>query len=125
MPGESTLPAELDLLPSAGKVAGTEGYKPHAFMGLVELTDCLYAEYSLDGEEPWQGFVVLPEASASVWEGLSAEWASTEIGALTAYYREVPYLGFMGVVRTDRGLFGVSGSANEVELQERLGRFLP
>jgi hypothetical protein len=125
LPGETSLPAELDLLPSDGKVAGTEGYKPEAFMGLVELTDCLYAEYSLGGEEQWQGFVVLPEAAAAVWQGLSAEWTSMEIGSLPVFYREVPYLGFMGVVRTDAGLFGVSGAADEAGLRERLGRFVP
>jgi hypothetical protein len=125
LPGGTAVPTELDLLPSEGKVAGSEGYKPSAFMGLVELTDCVYAEYANEGGEPWQGFVVLPEAASAVWDGLSADWIPMELGTVPVLYREVPYLGLVGVARTDTGLFGVSGAANEAELRDRLGRFVP
>ena len=125
LPGEPSIPAEMDLLPTDGKLAGTEGYKPDAFLGLVELTDCIFAEYGGEGAEPWQGFVVLPEAAASVWEGLSAEWSSMELGTLPVLYREVPYTGLVGVARTETGLYGVAGAADEAELRDRLGRFVP
>jgi hypothetical protein len=125
LPGETTVPAEMELLPAFGKVEGSEGYKPDAFLGLVELTDCIFAEYALEGGEPWQGFVVLPEAAGSVWESLSAEWTPMELGGLSVLFREVPYLGLVGVAQTEAGLFGVSGAAGEAELRDRLGRFVP
>ena len=125
LPGESSLPEEFAFLPQDGKVAGTEGYKPHAYLGLVELSHCIFADFSNEGEEAWEGFVVIPEAASSVWDGVSADWTGFEIGTLQAYYREVPYVGFVGVAMTDAGLFGVGGAADEAELRDRLGRFVP
>lgn len=120
LPGESSLPTELDLLPQPGKLPGTEGYKPEAFLGQALLRDCLYAEYAGEGEESWQGFVVLPEAAGSVWDALSRDWQSVEHDGRTVLFSEIPYSGFAGVVRTDDGLFGVSEAADQAEMLARL-----
>jgi hypothetical protein len=40
-------------------------------------------------------------------------------------FREVPYMGLVGVARTETGLYGVAGAADEAELRDRLGRFVP
>ena len=121
--GAADPPAELALLPQQGKVAGTEGYKRQAFLGQTELTDCLYAEYGGEGEEPWQGFTVLPEAASTVWEALGA-WESVESGGRTVRFTEVPYVGFVGVARTDAGVFGVSGAADPAGMLLRLGNLI-
>jgi hypothetical protein len=123
LPGESTLPQELGLLPPGGKVEGTESYQAEGFLGLAELTDCISAEYAGDGDETWQGFVVRPEAAQSVWEALT-EWESVERNGLEVRFREVPYRGFVGAARTDHGLFGVSGADDREALVERLEAFV-
>jgi hypothetical protein len=58
LPGSTTLPSELGLLPEDGKVAGSEGYQREGFLGLTELPGCVYAEYSEAADGTWQGFVV-------------------------------------------------------------------
>ena len=124
LPGQTSLPSELQLLPSIGKVDGTEAYQAEAFLGLTELTDCVFAEYAAEGEEPWQGFVIIPEAATSVWETLSGEWESLEHDGSTVLFKEVPYRGFVGVVRTDGGTYGVSGAADQDQLVARLDGFV-
>ncbi len=110
-------------MPTEGKIAGTEAYQAEAFLGLTELTDCLFADYAGDGEESWQGFVILPDAASSVWEALAGEWESVEHEGTTVLFREVPYRGLVGVMRTGEGVFGVSGAADQEGLLARLGGF--
>ena len=114
------MPQEFSLLPEAGKVAGSEGYQPGSFLGLTELTDCVYADYVGRDGVTWQGFVVLPTAASGVWDALADTWESFELDTLTVRFREVPYSGLVGVTRTDAGLFGVAGAADESQLRERL-----
>lgn len=123
LPGEGSLPPEFGLLPSGGKIQGTDAYQAEAYLGLTELTDCVFAEYGAEGEEAWQGFVVLPEASSSVWETLAGQWSSADLNGAEVLFREVPYRGFVGVMRTERGMFGVSGAADQAALLGRLEAF--
>ena len=128
LPGQTVYPAELELLAQNGKVAGSEGYKREGFLGLTELTHCLYAEYAGEHDETYQGFVVLPppgSSPASTWDALAGAWESMEHGGRTILYTEVPYSGLVGVVETDRSLVGVSGAADEAELLKRLEGFVP
>jgi hypothetical protein len=126
LPGETTYPSELGLLPENGKIAGTEGYQRRGFLGLTELNDCIYAEYGGEGEATWQGFVVpdSPESS-SIWDMLAEQWESLEHGGRTVLFRETPYRGLVGVTRTERGIWGVSGAADQAELLSRLDGFVP
>ena len=123
LPGEGSMPPEFGLLPSDGKLAGTDAYQAEAFLGLTELTDCVFAEYGADEGEPWQGFVVLPEAASSVWGTLVGQWTSADLGGAEVLFREVPYRGFVGVMRTDSGMFGVSGAEDQAALLARLDEF--
>jgi hypothetical protein len=124
LPGEGTLPPEFSLLPETGRVPGSEGYQPRSFLGLAELTDCVFAEYRGDGGSAWEGFVVLPEASSQVWEAVASEWDSMDYQGATIRYREVPYSGLVGIMMTDDGLMGVSGAADEGQMQERLSQLI-
>jgi len=124
LPGTAGLPAELASLPQNGMVAGTHGYQPESFLGLTELTDCLYAEYSLDGEESWQGFAFLPEVASARWEELSERWEASETQGFPVLFREVPYTGFVGAIQTGDGIIGVSGAADQAELLARLEALL-
>jgi hypothetical protein len=120
LPGDTVMPQEFSLLPEAGKVAGSEGYQPVSYLGLAELNSCLYANYEATDGEIWDGFVVLPSAAATVWDALADRWQTLEHDGHTILFREVPYSGLVGVTRTDAGLFGVSGAADEDALRERL-----
>jgi len=124
LPGDTSPPAELDLLPQGGKLPGTEGYKPKAYLGRAELTDCLYAEYSREGEAGWEGFVVLPESAGNVWEALTGSWERTELGGETVLYTEVPYSGFVGVARREDILMGVAEAADRDQMLARLEGFI-
>lgn len=124
LPGETAPPSELDLLPVEGRVAETEGYKPLAFLGRAELTGCLYAEYSRGGEESWQGFVVLPSASASVWDAVSGSWDSVEVNGEAVYFTEVPYSGFVGVMKRGDQVFGVAEAMDQAQMVARLEGFM-
>jgi hypothetical protein len=123
LPGEAVMPPEFSLLPEEGKVAGSEGYQPGSLLSLAELTDCIYADYEGSDGATWGGFVVLPSAASNVWEALADRWESFEHDGHTVLFREVPYSGLVGVTRTDSGMFGVSGAADETQLRERLGVF--
>ncbi len=124
LPGQAGLPSELDLLPETGKVPNTEGYQRRGFLGLAELTNCVYADYAGEGEATWQGFVVLPIAASAVWEVIEGEWRSIDHDGAVVLYREVPYVGLVGVTRTDTALVGASGAADEAELLSRLSALL-
>lgn len=123
LPGQATLPTELGLLPEEGMVAGSEGYQREGFLGLTELPGCVYAEYSDNGDETWQGFVVLPPAGSSpgtVWDTLAEDWTSLDVDGLTVLYRDIPYRGLVGVAMSDGSIVGVSGAADQEELTSRL-----
>ena len=127
LPGQTDYPSELELLPQNGRIAGSEGYQRVGFLGLMELTQCLYAEYAGEGDENWQGFVVLPapgSSPAAVWETLANDWASLEHEGHTVLYKEIPYRGLVGVVENDRSVVGVSGAPDQAELLKRLEGFV-
>ena len=117
------MPQEFSLLPEEGRVPGSEGYQPESFLSLAELRNCVFADYEGADGQTWGGFVVLPSTASEVWEALAERWGSFEHDGLTVLFREVPYSGLVGVTRTDSGMFGVSGAADEAQLRERLAVF--
>jgi hypothetical protein len=123
LPGETAYPAELELLPENGKVAGSEGYQRRGFLGLTELTRCVYAEYTDGGDETWQGFVMLADAeggATSTWDMLAEEWDLLEHRGQQVLYKEIPYVGLVGVVQTESGIVGASGAADQDQMLSRL-----
>jgi hypothetical protein len=42
----------------------------------------------------------------------------------TIRFRTIPYSGFVGMIMTDGGLIGVSGAADEAQMQERLSQLM-
>jgi hypothetical protein len=116
------MPEEFSLLPEEGKVPGSEGYQPASLLSLEELNDCIFASYEEDGET-WEAFLVLPGSAGAVWEILATRWGPFEHAGSSVLYREVPYSGLVGVTRTDFGMFGVAGAADETDLRKRLSKF--
>jgi hypothetical protein len=127
LPGTAGYPSELELLPEADRITGTEGFQRDGFLGLTELTDCLYAEYANADGGRWQGFVMIPAdgtTPASVWDALMQDWETLEHGARTVLYRDIPYQGLVGVVQSGETIMGVSGAADQTEMLSRLDRFV-
>ena len=126
LPGQTSYPQELGLLPDEYRIAGSEGYQARGFLGLTELRSCIYAEYAVSNDETWTAFVV-PSSSgvSSLWTDLTGKWESLEHNGSTVLYRKIPYRGLVGVIQTEQGIEGVSGAADQEELLRRLGPFLP
>lgn len=122
--GQTTYPAELDLLPQAGRITGSEGYQAQGFLGLSDLTNCMYAEYAGEDNTTWQGFIVhAVPATASLWTALTEQWESLEYRGTTILYRQIPYRGLVGVLQTEQGIMGVSGATDQAQLFSRLDGF--
>ena len=117
LPAGAALPEELGRLPLDGRIANTEGFQREGYLGLTELTDCVYAEYAEDGET-WTGFVLL-----SGWDGLAERWDRVEHGGEEILYAEIPYRGFVGVKQTAAGILGVAEVADLPSLLDRLDAF--
>ncbi len=127
LPGSDEYPSELGLLPDNGRMAGTAGFQRAGFLGLTELPDCLYAEFSSGSGDSWQGFAVLtsePASTEATWERLSGIWESFEGDGHTVLYREIPYRGLVGVVRAGQGIIGASGASDQTELLARLATLI-
>ncbi len=125
LPGGAGLPPEFASLPNEGMVAGSARYSREDAFGLAELDECLHAAYRDEVGEKYQAFVVLTpgsEALERVWADLSDSWQTGVLGDQPVLFREIPYSGLVGVIRTDRGLVGVAESPDEQRLMERLER---
>ena len=122
LPGEAGYPKELHCLPPADKLPGSESYARQAFLGLTELTNCVYATYK-DGEKEFKYFVMIPlgkETNESIWEKLSKKWKQVDHNKCAILVKKVPYMGITGVVLTDKKIIGVTECADEAEVLKRL-----
>jgi hypothetical protein len=125
LPGEATLPPEFAALPTDGMVAGSSQYSRESLYGLAELDECVHAAYIDDAGSEYQVFVVLPideVTTEDVWQRLASAWQETDLGGDAVLFREVPYSGLVGVIRSNGGVIGVANAADEEQLLERLGR---
>jgi len=122
LPGEVGYPKELQLLPEVDKIPDSESFTRQAFLGLTELTNCVYAKYQ-DGEKEFKYFVMIPsgqETKQSIWEKLVKKWKNLDYGKFAVLTKEIPYIGISGVVLTDRKIIGVSDCADKSEMLKRL-----
>jgi len=123
LPGPDGLPDELELLPSRGKVTGSEGFAREGFLGLSDLKNCVHSRYIDSKGREYPVFVMIPgrdESTGSIWEKLAAGWKPLEGRQHPVLFRKIPYRGLAGITLTDRGIFGVSGAADENALLEEL-----
>ena len=122
LPGEAGYPKELQFLPPAGKLPASESYARQAFLGLSELTNCVYAIYK-DGEKEFKYFVIIlpgKETNESIWEKLYEKWKKVDHEKYAILTKKVPYMGIAGVVLTDKKIVGVTECADEAEVLMRL-----
>ena len=124
LPGEAGLPPEFAALPTAGMVPGSSQYTREALFGLAELDQCVHATYTDDNGDEYQVFVVLETAETAAdaaWQNLSSLWQETDLEGEPVLFREVPYSGFVGVIRSNGEIIGVANAADEEQLLTRLG----
>ena len=118
LPGEAVLPPEFAVLPLDGMVTGSSRYTRESVYGLAELDECVHATYSDAAGVEYQVFVTLaPDA----WESLASRWQQTELADKPVLFREVPYSGLVGVIRSNDLIIGVANAADEEQLLDRLG----
>jgi len=123
LPGEATLPPEFAALPTDGMVAGSSQYSRESLYGLAELNECVHATYIDDAGSVYQAFVILPtdEATADdVWQKLASRWKEIDLGGEPVLFRDVPYSGLVGVIRSESGIIGVANAADKNQLLDRL-----
>lgn len=122
--GDVGYPAELKLLPEEGKVPDSEGFARQAFLGLTELTNCVYAIYK-DGETEFKYFVMIAiggETNESIWERLAAKWQKMNNKTLSILAKKVPYVGLNGIMLADKKIIGVTNCKDESQVLIRLER---
>lgn len=127
LPGEDSLPEALGWLPAEGRIAGSEGFSPSAYLGLGELGPAVHADYLVDGET-YPVFLLLPgpeKNTKSLWKALSDKWERRRLDRLSVLTREVPYKGLIGVLKTAKGLMGVAGAEDEKKLKILLTDLVP
>ncbi len=118
----AALPGELSLLPTRGRVGGSEGYTRKSYLGLKELRRCLHADYRLD-ETDCVFFLMLPEENESVSDlatTLGERWEERGVKGQTLLLRSVPYQGTVALLITELGLLGLTGFEDEADLIDRL-----
>lgn len=123
LPGGDGFPEELQLLPPKGMVSGSEGFAREGHLGLTELRNCVYARYIGETGHEHQYFMVTPdpgESSESVWEKLTSKWKPMKYEGYSVLLRKIPYKGMVGIILTEKGILGVSDSANESEILKKL-----
>ena len=126
LPGTDALASELLALPTANQAPESLAYSKQSFLGLSELTDCVHATYSADGEDgTFVGFMMLPPDGnePALWDRLEAlePWNVEQLGGSRVLVRDVPYTGRVAVVRGKDGqLFGAAGAAGAPESQAQL-----
>ncbi len=126
LPGPATLPAQLALLPAAGRLAGSEGLEPGGYQGCDELKNSLFASYRVADKE-YEIFVLLEQGGvqpAERFQKLPAAWKQVEGAPWPARSRPVPYQGPLLLARTASAVVGVSGADNQEEALKVLSGLL-
>ena len=126
--GSEELPAVFAALPSEGMVPGSAEYTRENVFGLSELDQVVSATYMDPEGTEYVTIVKLPATDGGVdaaWAGLAERWQETDFDGRPVLYREVPYEGFVGVMKGDEGLLGVAGCDDLDQLTERLSQLSP
>jgi len=125
LPGQSGLPPEFAVLPAEGMVSGSSRYTREALFGLSELNECVHAAFTDESGEEYQAFVILETGETTadvVWQELAYAWDEIDDEGVPVLFREVPYSGLVGVVRSGDGIIGVANATDQEQLLARLDR---
>ena len=126
LPGEDGFPDELALLPATGKIPGTEGFAREGYLGQADLQRVVYAKYEDTDERTFERFLLITNDSSpqDSWQTISSKWEKSTYKGFTVLIKEIPYRGFVGIVKTEGGICGVTEAADEKEVRARLDTVL-
>lgn len=119
IPGSTDFPSELKLLPEKNRIRETMKYITDGYMGLSEIKNIVYADYKSSPKGVFRFFVmVLPDKEQvnKTWKTLAEKWQSDTQKGVKVLFREVPYEGLIGIVKTNDMITGVSGVEEKAEL---------
>lgn len=125
LPGENDWPRELKLLPEPGRIDGSFGHVRKNYLGLNELSNCVFADYIKADNQEFQYFIIVPESNNSIekiWNKIKNKWKSTEVAQHTVLFRKVPYKGVVGIVQKNGHIIGVANVIDEEMLETRIKR---
>jgi len=108
--GKTGYPDALRLLPETDKIHDSDGFVRLGFLGLEELSNCVYAHYT-KGEKEHRFFIMIADTNATkeiIWQNLLQKWEKTDHEQYPILYKEIPYTGYTGVMKTAQQLIGVS-----------------
>jgi hypothetical protein len=109
--GKNGLPEQLKYLPGKNKISNSEGYVLKNFSGLPELSRCIFARYSDPDDSNYRLFCILPslnESIENVWIRLKkSKWQPVENMDDNALCREVPYKGYIGILKKNDCILGL------------------
>ena len=115
----------MDLLPLKNKLEGTDTFIRESYLGMKELKNCVFAEYK-EKKKTYQIFIMVPaggETNDDVWNRLEQKWKQTESKGRAILFRKTPYKGYIGLIRTSKGLLGITHADNEKKLKKQLVKF--
>ena len=98
---------------------------PKNYLGLNELSNCVFADYIKADNQEFQYFIIVPESNNSIekiWNTIKNKWKSTEVAQHTVLFRKVPYKGVVGIVQKNGHIIGVANVIDEEMLETRIKR---
>jgi len=125
LPGINDWPKELKLLPETGQIERSFGHVRKNYLGLNELSNCVFANYLEADNQKYQYFIIVPELNNSaenIWSTIKSKWKSTEVAQHTVLFRKVPYKGFVGIVQKGQQIIGVANTPDEEMLKTRISQ---
>lgn len=121
IPDPATIPAMVQLLPTAGRISNTEKYNRRNFLGHGFLTNVVSAQYQISTKKV-TGFIIdagTPQAAKAQISKLQAfekadgkAFAASKIAASSGFTVRDPYLGAMAVVLRGQYIVGAYGGSD-------------
>lgn len=109
LPGDNKPPEILKMLPGKNKIKGSTNYIKKDFMSMASLNNIILADYKRDTSEyRLFYFVDSKDDPEKYWTELGAGWDTYESGNSTIKIREIPYQGKIGIIKTERGIYGIA-----------------
>jgi hypothetical protein len=112
LPGASSKPRELQLLPSGNQVPDSVGYTRGSFLGTRQLGDCVHADYKSATGARYTLFVLVTSGTRTadaIWRELAGKWKLERAGKVELLTWRHPYKGTVGVARRSGAIVGAAG----------------
>ncbi len=123
LPGTNGYPQEFTLLPGKNLRSYSYNYTRKNFSGLSELNGCISAEYQSGDYGSYTCFAVVgldKEETQSFWTTIASKWKKDTVAKTDVYYRKIPYKGYVGVIKKNGTILGVTGIKEKTHLFEIL-----